>query len=477
MKFALTLGKGLLWICALVLGLALIAYISLLIINWHDEAPQAAAIELEGIYAARPVPTDEDNAYVYLMGYSALPDQSPIEVGLKRIASQREALQQPWTEAFGETEPDALSDTEQKLPSKFKVLLDMCAEANEACADSLLANEQHLSGWLKDQRLPLERYLGLIQRTAMHEPLPFDIRSKLPPYQRVFQGQRLSFTSIWLVARQGDIALVQKRLDDDLRFWRMTLANADTLIVKMLAARAIKQHFLWANLALNQLPTEQLKYAIPPSWEQALSQQERSFLHTFSGEMAFIDRMLQQMKNGELDWYNSLEIFTSGNSESSAVIILNRLGRPFLQPQALANLNAVFLLDLEKTFAVPYEQLPIALERAKRVQEARLPKSHSISLLYNLAGNLMRWQEPDYDFTDYFLRIADLEGIRRSSLLAATLHSQNIAPEDVQNYLDDTDLNTPVSGAPFDWDIDAGTLTFTGMSQNGITRIQYVTRR
>ncbi len=470
MKLAHRFRKLLLWAGSIALATLLLAYLCLLIINRHDEAPTATATKLHDIYAARLTPKTADNAYVYLMGFAASPDETPKEVGLRRIADISAALEQPWTEEPNTSEPNEFSDYLSTRPQAFTDLIESCTSVDTACAERFLTHETQLPFWLQSEHLLLARYLELIKHPAMYELLPFDARLPLPPYQAVLQGQRLLLATAWLKARQGDAPQLQKLLDDDLVFWRMSLLNADTILAKMVATTAINRHFQWGGLALKQLAPERLALAIPDSWKQPITQQERAMLRTLGGEMAFVENLLQQMKKGELDWYSSDAFVTDDADKSLGREALIFLGRPFLQPQALANRQAAFLLSLENIFAVDAEQLPQAALQAEELETA----NSTVELeMYNLAGNLMIRDTPSSGFTDFFLRVADLEGIRRVSLLAVQMHSAQIAPDQVPAYLKQAKLRNPISGAPFDWDSDASTLNYQGISKNGHLAIAY----
>ena len=67
-----------------VLGLAalcVVLYLIAVAINWRDQEPSAIAVRFASLYRDRPVVADDDNAYVYLMGFGVSPDESPHERG------------------------------------------------------------------------------------------------------------------------------------------------------------------------------------------------------------------------------------------------------------------------------------------------------------------------------------------------------------------------------------------------------------
>ncbi|MES2820483.1 MAG: hypothetical protein V4812_16035 [Pseudomonadota bacterium] len=468
MNAARTFRRLLLWPLAAILGLTLVAYLGLLLLNWRDEPPSVGALQLDAIYRERAVPADADNAYPYLMGFTAAAGQDPTEQGLKRIAWAREALQQPWTDELVEPERDHFIDFPSMRSPSLRVLLQSCTHNEPGCTPGLLADGNLVERWLASEALLLERYSGLLRHSAYFEPLPYDPRLRFPEYQQVLDGQRLLLIRAWWLARQGEEWQVRQLLEDDLSFWRMALANADLLIVKMVASTAIKQHFFWGNRALKQLPAAQALGGIPQSWQQPLTFEERSLLRAAGGELMFVERYIKQIAQGQVDWVAGY------GASSSMQRALMTLGAPFLLVQATSNRQAQFLLDLEQAFAVPYAQLEQARERATQLRRLYRPEPLRLAHLYNLMGNVLHAQKDSHDYySDYFLRAAELEGIRQTALLLATLRSQGSTGATLEAAVQQAALRNPYNQKPFDWDADTGTLGFPSPGRDEVYRLEY----
>jgi hypothetical protein len=63
--------KATAWFGGLLVTLPIAVYVVALIVNWRDREPSPAAIRFAQLYRGRPAVTDENNAFVYLMGFSA----------------------------------------------------------------------------------------------------------------------------------------------------------------------------------------------------------------------------------------------------------------------------------------------------------------------------------------------------------------------------------------------------------------------
>jgi hypothetical protein len=65
------------WIAGGTLGLGVALYLVAVAINWHDREPSAAAIQFTNLYRERPTVAEEDNAFIYAMGFAVELDANP----------------------------------------------------------------------------------------------------------------------------------------------------------------------------------------------------------------------------------------------------------------------------------------------------------------------------------------------------------------------------------------------------------------
>src|SRR5262245_42564555 len=78
--------KWVVWLVGGTLGLVVIAYLALCLINWRDQPASESAQRLAAVYRDRPAVADADNAYLYVMGFAVAPEADPHEAGLRRVA-------------------------------------------------------------------------------------------------------------------------------------------------------------------------------------------------------------------------------------------------------------------------------------------------------------------------------------------------------------------------------------------------------
>lgn len=466
MQFIRKLARGLLWCSTLLIAIAVLAYGALLLINWRDDPASAAAKQLAAVYAGRPAVADQDNAYLYLLGFGAVDGQSPIELGRKRIEWMTWASKQPWSEELVEPQYPHWKDRSNEHPLFVDPLLEACDANSGQCAQRLISHEQRLDEWLKQEHFLLQRYQELIGLSSMHEPLPFNMRSVLPEYQHVRTAQRLLLVRAWQLTRQGEHQQATALLQADLQFWRMALAQSDVMISRMLACAAIRHHFLWAIQMFQREPAKHVAQPTPASWHQALTAEELAWERTHGGELAFLQNYLQQMQDGELNWL--------GHSDESDLLqrAAKVLGPPLLLKQVTQNQYAEFLLRRQELFSAPYPSLIAAKAESLALSNAYTPKRIGLIHLHNLGGNLLHMQN-DTDTTDYYLRVFDLESLRRASLVLAEMRNQQVPPSEVPAYLRRSALQDPYMEKPFAWNEAAGSLQLEGLEEGSSYQLIY----
>lgn len=456
MKIAKTILKILAWLIAGLVALAVVVYLVALVVNWNDQPPSEAAVRLERLPRERPPVADADNGYVYLAGFSVAPEEDPRVWGARRVAWAEKVLGQPPAEPVGAF-PGEEHDFKRGRSDAVHALSEACTKVEAACRDALEAGDERIAEWLAAEGWLLARYKTFVAHAGWREPVPWDERVPLPQYGQVREGQKLLLAEAWTLAGRGDAAGVRGLLEADVRFWRHALAEADNLIPKLVAVAALKRHFAWSNLILRRLPLAAGRNAVPQLWKEPLSDSERSMLRSLAGEWAFFDRTIRRAAE------SGLPITPENTPPTVGQRVLWRMSNPMFQVQDTGNRYAELLVSVADVLQVPYEQYPQAVERVRAMRdeaaEAAFPHR-----FYNVLGDIL-FAIGAYDFTSYAARVADLEGVRRATLLALELRSQGVQPGQVAQMLADVSLKSPYDGEPFAWDERAKAIVFVGLEE------------
>ncbi|HEU4846192.1 MAG TPA: hypothetical protein VFT05_18130 [Burkholderiaceae bacterium] len=397
-------------------GMALL-YLILLLINRHDQPASPAAQRLEDASRARVPVAESDNGYLYSEGFGHIRENDSVR--LKQGEGQA-----------------------------FKTLRDGCKSMDRACETLLASSEKALRSALDADPWTLARYRDLILRGAWQGPMPIDVKHGAPRLVPAAVGQQLLMMDAWNRARAGDAAAVGVALSQDHRFWRMVLSTSDDLMGKSYARVALRRNLLWGNIVLAQLPRGRQEAAVPAQWRQPFTLQERSLMATMVGEYQFLKTVLDDMA-GE-----------AAVHESPLVWPVWSITAPLLQRQDSMNTWAARNLPRIAALDVGYRDYPAALARLRALEKSA-SSDWSLEIAYNPVGKTLMSEVPEW--SSYSARLADLEGIRLATLLAAELRSVGVALHKVPDYVAAAPLRNPFDGKPFGWDARTRSLIFTGL--------------
>ena len=407
--------KALGWSAAGLVGLCVGLYLVALAINWRDREPSATAIRLTALYRDRPAVADEDNGFVYLQRWEADPNRH------------------------------------DKLSVRLREFREACGPGRRECAAAFAEADGMLAEWRAVDPTLLDRYTALIAHSGWQEDASsLSISGSLPSYSVAMDGQRLLLLRARELAQQGDAATVHSLLERDLQFWRTALQSSDTLISRMIATVAITRQFTLGNVVLRKLPQASQGAAMPVSWRRPISGAERSMVRCTVGEWLFV-----------LDAMRSIEA-----SE-------DRLTRPLFQMQDTANRFAELYWQTAQKFEVPLAQYQDAAREADELSGLAAAEAAASREIYNWRG--IRMLEDTTRFSQYALRVGDIEGVRRAAVAAATLRASGVDAKDVPAALAGAEERDPYTDRPFDWDPASSAIVFRGLQdgERGEHRIYY----
>lgn len=452
------------WFLGSLLALAVVAYAVLFVANLEDRPPIPEIAILNSLQEDSSPVARDDNSYLFMLGFTGPPDVDPLRLGFERQQWMKIAAPE-----FDNTD-DPLGDGysfQSQRSDAVSELATTCKTSEAECLRLLESNADLVDQWLAEEQWLLARYRSLIDMTAFDEATPFEILAPLPPYGAIGEGQRLHIAVAWRSAAESDAAAVSAALEQDLAYWRMVLEHSDILITKMVATAAIIRHFKLGNIVLRQLPENAMSTGIPPSWRREISNAERSVRRSLAGEWMFFEESTRRI---EADTTTPFGVGTEVADTTLSARIAWVLLAPFWQPQDVSNRHAKLLFDLITIFDVPYEEIPDAVDIA---DERQASTNGPFSRLYNFTGDLVM-SANYWTFSDYAVRVSDLEGIRRAALLAAELRATGVEREGVAQRIIVSDIVDPYTNEPFTWNDDSKTVVFDGLEPHERSRHEFI---
>ena len=431
-------------------GLVLLLYVIGVAVNWRDQPPSAAALEMKAILADRAPVAGTDNGFVYVLGFGVPASEDPQAAGALRKAWMESANHDP---KLIDAEP--LKEYANFNASGLRVVdavKKSCGNDRSAkCRDVFLAVLPKPRMTLED--LLLARYRALLQRPAWREVVPIDVRIPLPPYGDILDGQKLLFIDLAARAKSAPPGEIAAALRADLSFWRETQQSADLLLTKMIAIAAIRQHFDFGNLVLREMPGARAE--VIDSWSEPFGAQELSTRRTMAGELAFSEGVMLQFRNAADGHF----LEPDGEGLTLPGRIASSLARPYYQHQDQMNYYAAAYLDFAKRFEAPLDRYA-EIAKAEQAEEAA-PAERSFHL-YNATGHALRGIAGTLTSADYPLRVGSIEGMRRAALLTAQLRERGVPLDQMAAELSGAELRNPFDGKPFEWSEEEQAVIYVG---------------
>lgn len=436
------------WVLAVLLLLLVAVYLVVLGINWNDQLPSTTSIEFQSSYDSRTQIADSENAYIYLMGFDVPEEEDPFEWGVKRIA---------WThdeDREGFSLPGPIVNITALRSKAESDLAQACVFPTFDCLQALENEGSLFEQWYQAEYWITDRYIKFTAKEGWYEFGKVDVDS-LPNYVPILHAQRLYLMNLWWQVNDCRKHSYEEMLGRDLRFWRMVLQEKNSLLTKMIAVAAIKNNLHWANEIFSRLSVQELIPTLPSALTDAMTETELSLYNVLVGEWLFVKGYYDgdEGKNRKLS-----EMYVS---ESSADIFFVFLFIPFLKSQNTLNRHAEILRTTLAKFDKPLNYYPNIV--ARRDSNAQLSGYGQYILdPYNIPGRLMMdLHHGIYD--NYFLRVSDLEGMRRVLMLITQMRNAKIFPEDAESFIAQSSIRNPYTDEPFEWDDAAEALVFTGL--------------
>ena len=371
-------------------------------INREDKPPSESVIKLQRIAAASTPVKDRDNAFVYVMGFSASDNADVMTEGAARVEQMRKSMETPGPIDVAEIR---VQEQLQREPAKL-----------------------------------IERYERLLEFKQWQEIRQGDQRPLIAAFGRVFEAQRQMYLKALSLETNEDAADCKRMLEKDYRFWRMILAESASVNVKMIAARGIELHFVMGNLVVRRFPPAQTMVAIPEGWREPFSSRERSLAKMMANEWIFYD--------------------LRPDDERSKNLVSMLFGSFLYQPQATSNANADRMLRVVGLYDRDYAAIPQAAATFLATYGTEKKAAADIGV-YNPVGRILLNMEGMDAYTRYGFRVANLEGMRRVALLASQLRSSGAKGNDVAEGVRTSDLRDPYDGKEFAWDPGQGAFLFS----------------
>lgn len=427
--------------------LLVIAYLLLVIVvNWKDQPPSATVKAFEQSIISRSTITYSENGFIYFLGLEAPENIDPIDLGIERSDWMLKVSDQH-LEIYDDF-PQNFDELEEYFSPELNIVVNACKKIDKNCMQSIEEHKTILSQWFHENTWLVERYHQLIGYSLWDELPILNINMPMPRYSHVINLQRLYYIHIVLNENHYDSFQIAKILNEDLKFWKNTLANNKYIISKLISAAAIRSNFNWANIILTQYFHHDVDISNYSSLIIPFNDQELSMQPCYIGEWIFSKNIFSYANEMEI---SNIELF---------------LSKFLFQEQDYRNHYAELMLEISSTVDVDINNFESAIHKLKDEDK---PKSYFEKLIspYNMLGKHIIDSIPVSQYGNYASAVKDLEGARRALLLSLKL----LTKEDVD--FSSAQFSNPYNNQPLIHDKDDRVITFQGLSPSDRHIYQY----
>lgn len=408
--------------------------------------------------SAVSMPNPEDNAYFAIWGLPAASDKNMLESGREIIQRYRFNLSQ--------NIPQLLSDNDyqqiwggKEFDQNWQELIKSCnPRTHYGCLSEVATQLKNTP--INDARLAVisKRYETIINLPRYTTINDVSLSTPLPVYSSLIKFNQLKLAELYNANQE---LLFIQHIDANLRFWKMVLAEENSLIDKMVAVANI-----WTDI---QYLSEYIK-------SSTLSAEAESILQ----------KMLIPLTQKQLDltpafyfeqkvMYNSIKNITPEQLEDHFALgalpvhwliqpnaTINDYFEHFVQP--LNHLNQMSPVEFSKTIHATKEG-----EFTCCFTELDSLVTLSPTSLYNLGGKLML-STAIFSAEDYIARVHDLNGMIQLVKLQLSLRS--IDDSQLAQSIQNSALRNPYTKAPMDFESGEKWLGFGCLNKSSKCQIQ-----
>ncbi len=444
----------------LAVALLLISFlIYVAVVNRSDQPLSELSIAFQNYYDENVRMDVSSNAYAFMLGFDVPKDQDPEYWGNRRIEwSYQHSGNSDGMYAADYPAPE--SEDSRYAYQSVPGFTSSCLPSNTECMAQIFADPEESRKALANNRWILERYASMIIHPEFSENSKLSIDMVFPPYTDVLAAQRMYLTD-QLLSWQ-DVAPEETRaaLEKDLAFWRKVQKDSFTLLTKMIAGAAIKQHFFISNELYRLVPNEHIGELIPPSLATPLGADELSLHRAFVGEWIFSKNFYEELWN---ETYRD-------DSGDALYWLASRLGINLYHPKDTLNQRVYHLSIYLQHYNRTLQQYPEAL-----AEDVPLDQFTHRGLFYNPYNPIGRVLTAIVmpATKGYFVRVSDLEGARRAVLLAAILRENAVTPANAEDAINGSPITNPYTEAPLQWDSELEAVVFQGLEKGDRGRYVY----
>jgi uncharacterized RDD family membrane protein YckC len=404
----------------------------------------------------------EKNAYYYLTGIMVSEDDDPYKDGKKQVENYQKAINE---------HKDQLAELELKESEKIQLgedAKDICDPLNKECVKTYVGTdyEKMLPG--HSYITVMKRYDRLYEYTCYQTTLKPDIVTPIISYGGLKQIQCLKLASIADAYVKGDKEAAIARFEKDMQFYRSMLAQADTLIAKLVFLTWLKRDIHYYSQLMD---TEKDMFEMLNKFGEKiipLNLQERSLSLAFKYEIkANVNTTLETLAYVFTKYKNENEPENEDDYEEVIGDILAQM-----TPQERK--KAMIWLFKDNATIKSYYKIYDCISKISDMEignflanKGKCENNHAsyYDYIHNPIGTILASiATPAY--SDYALKFHDANGLIRLVQLKRLIRLNKVPEDKIEQFLKDNskEYGDSYSGLPMKWDAKRKVISFKPVS-------------
>jgi hypothetical protein len=333
-----------------------------------------------------------------------------------------------------------------------------CDLTKQLCAKAYQAKASTIRAVQFEHATLLQRYEQLQTYPLNQYPLNSEVDSPITDFVPITQAARVMLMEVAIdIAYPSTQATAMARLHSESVYWRRVLRQSENFIEKMTAAKMVMQHSRLASEIISLYPeAANQQAALLAQVTAPLSPSELSMQWPLQSEFVFASKTILPLKNMiKGDETKAIELKAFANF----VTLI------FLKPRATVNLRSEIY---QRTIAAQSLNAKELLAHQGDLAQPNSPYAFRNILNINNIGGVIFNSVTAPDYTDYLLRMHDLDARLRLADVHRQIVLNGIAAPQIPQFIDKlgAQLWDPYTQAPIAWQADSQTLRVQTHSTN-----------
>jgi hypothetical protein len=448
---------------ALVISVPVVLVLAVALANLYDP-PLDPGVQAAIDWNPPAVP-DAENSYFDHLGFWVPPPADPHREGMAIVAENNARILQRAREPRDYAALARAVTTDIESPSGRKTLAwrggspaSLCAARRGDCLADYARNRARIRGLAANNPVALARYRALYRYPHFQERLIERVNlgwSPSPSFGGTARAVVLGEIGLKALDGRGEAAV--RDLGRDITYWRRVLADAHTLLPKIIAVPYLDRDYVLLSEIAARYRDDGRVVALAQTLLAPLSAEERDWRGPVTDEIQRLADMFLHVPSQDLG---------IGELDPGLSWIPSRLA---YKPNATANLMCAYWNSVLSVAAEPAGRFRVAARQWRETlqETGAVPR---LGLLYNPVGKVfVSLLVPPPDYVRYIAAQHNLDGRMRLVRLQLGLYRRHVGAAGIESYLKESPaaLRDPYTGEPMRWDAALRELWFNGIDSGG----------